>query len=75
MKEYRVNLGENGRIIIPAELRSKMQLNQGDEILLRYDNHSVIMMTMRRAVKEVQEIIMKHNKDNISLTDSFKHNG
>lgn len=74
MKEYRVNLGENGRVIIPAELRNRMQLNQGDEILLRYDNNSVIMMTMKQAVKEVQKIIMEYNKDNISLTDSLKHN-
>jgi len=72
MQEYRATFGENGRIIIPAPLRNIMKLTPGEEILLRYDNNSINILTIKQAVKEAQDIVMQYNKDNISLTDSLK---
>ena len=72
MQEYRATFGENGRIIIPARLRNVMKLTPGEEMLLRYDNNSINILTMKQAVKEAQDIVMQYNKDNISLTDSLK---
>ena len=72
MQEYRATFGENGRIIIPAPLRNIMKLTPGEEMLLRYDNNSINILTMKQAVKEAQNVVMQYNKDNISLTDSLK---
>ncbi len=72
MQEYRATFGENGRLIIPARLRNVMKLTPGEEILLRYDNNSINILTMKQAVKEAQSIVIQYNKDNISLTDSLK---
>ena len=72
MQEYRATFGENGRLIIPARLRNVMKLTPGEEILLRYDNNSINILTMKQAVKEAQNVVMQYNKDNISLTDSLK---
>jgi len=71
MQEYRAIFGKNGRFIIPAPLRNKMKLNPGEEILLRYDNNSINILTMKQAVKEAQDIVMQYNKEHISLTDSL----
>ena len=67
MEEYKTVFGEHGRIIIPAQLRKKMKLNPGDELLLMYDDYSVYMVTMKQAVKEAQETIKQYNQANISL--------
>ncbi len=72
MQEYRATFGENGRIIIPAPLRYMMKLIPGEEILLRYDNNSINILTMKQAVKEAQDIVMQYNKDHISLTSSLE---
>ena len=72
MQEYRATFGENGRIIIPARLRNMMKLIPGEEILIRYDNNSINILTMKQAVKEAQNIVMQYNEDNISLTASLK---
>ncbi|MSO13583.1 AbrB/MazE/SpoVT family DNA-binding domain-containing protein [Rickettsiales endosymbiont of Trichoplax sp. H2] len=71
MQEYRAIFGKNGRLIIPAPLRNKMKLNPGEEILLRYDNNSINILTIKQAVKEAQDIVMQYNKEHISLTDSL----
>lgn len=72
MQEYRATFGENGRIIIPAPLRNMMKLIPGEEILLRYDNNSINILTMKQAVKEAQDIVMQYNKDRVSLTSSLE---
>ena len=72
MQEYRATFGENGRIIIPAPLRNMMKLIPGEEILLRYDNNSINILTMKQAVKEAQDIVMQYNKDHISLTSPLE---
>ena len=72
MQEYRTTFGENGRIIIPAPLRNMMQLTPGEEILLRYDNNSINILTMKQAVKEAQDIVIQYNKEKISLSASLK---
>lgn len=72
MQEYRATFGENGRIIIPAPLRNIMKLIPGEEILLRYDNNSINILTMKQAVKEAQDIVMQYNKDHISLTSPLE---
>lgn len=72
MQEYRGTFGENGRVIIPAPLRNIMKLKPGEEILFRYDNNAINILTMKQAVKEAQNIVMQYNKDNMSLTDSLK---
>ena len=72
MQEYRATFGENGRIIIPAPLRNMMKLIPGEEILLRYDNNSINILTMKQAVKEAQDIVMQYNKNHVSLTSSLE---
>lgn len=72
MQEYRTTFGENGRIIIPAPLRNIMKLIPGEEILLRYDNNSINILTMKQAVKEAQDIVIQYNKEKISLSASLK---
>ena len=72
MQEYRAIFGENGRIIIPAQLRNIMKLTPGEEVILRYDNNSINILTMKQAIKEAQNIVMQYNKDYISLTSSLK---
>jgi hypothetical protein len=49
-----------------------MKLIPGEEILLRYDNNSINILTMKQAVKEAQDIVMQYNKDHISLTSSLE---
>ncbi len=40
-----VKLGQNGRMIIPAEIRHGLNLKEGDELLITTDNKRLILET------------------------------
>jgi AbrB family looped-hinge helix DNA binding protein len=44
---YRVHLGERGRIVLPAELRRRAGLREGDDLVLIYSD-GVIRLASRR---------------------------
>jgi AbrB family looped-hinge helix DNA binding protein len=42
---YRVRLGDRGRLVLPAELRRRAGLEEGQELVLSYERGVVRMMT------------------------------
>ena len=42
---YRVRLGDRGRLVLPAELRRRAGLEEGQELVLSYQNGVVRMST------------------------------
>jgi AbrB family looped-hinge helix DNA binding protein len=71
MNEYRAKLGENGRIIIPAQCRKQLQLEQGEELILRVENAELHIFSLKHSLKKAQALVKRHAK-NKSLVEKLR---
>jgi AbrB family looped-hinge helix DNA binding protein len=51
----RVQVGEKGRIVIPAQIREAMGIGVGDSVDLRFEDHELRVSTRRARIKRAQE--------------------
>jgi len=69
--EYKVTIGENGRILIPAKIREHFKISSGDQIIIQAGDELKII-PVKNMVHQFQSLIKNLNKKNISLVDSLK---
>ena len=48
-------LGEDGRLVIPAALRKELGIHPGDTIVIESDGDSLLLRSHERVLREVQE--------------------
>jgi AbrB family looped-hinge helix DNA binding protein len=51
---FHTRLGDDGRIVIPAECRKRFGLHPGDTVVLEADDDGLHVRSMEQVVKEVQ---------------------
>ncbi len=49
---FSLNLGDRGRLVLPAEIRSKMGLNQGDRLLGTLEPNGSLRLTPYQTLAE-----------------------
>lgn len=69
--EARVQVGEKGRIVIPAEIRQAMGIRVGDLVEMRFDNYELRVSTRRARIRRAQEWARKVIPPGISLADEL----
>ncbi|WP_375327562.1 AbrB/MazE/SpoVT family DNA-binding domain-containing protein [Candidatus Tisiphia endosymbiont of Nemotelus uliginosus] len=69
--EYKVTIGENGRLIIPAKIREHCAISSGDQLMLVLSEELKII-PIKNMVHKFQSFIKSRNKNNISLVNSLK---
>ena len=52
-----IKLGQNGRMIIPAELRHSLNLKEGDELLVTLDNKRLILETEEALLERLYQAV------------------
>lgn len=52
-------INENGRIVIPADIRKEMGLNQGDAVVMTLENGVLKIESHQARVRQVQESLSK----------------
>ena len=57
MREARVRVNQNGRVVIPAEFRAALGIHPGDEIELRMDNDELRITTQKQRILRAQRLI------------------
>lgn len=68
MEEFRVTLGDGGRIIIPAAYRKAMNIRPGDELVLRLQEGELRVFQQMQAMKRLRESVKQRAK-NFSVED------
>lgn len=54
--EAKARINENGRIVIPAEIRQKMGLKPGDTVVMKLDADGELRIESHRArIRQIQE--------------------
>ncbi len=65
--EARTRLSENGRIVIPASIRSSLGLEPGEEVILIVDDGELRVTTSRKRAERAQRLVRRHVPKGVSL--------
>ena len=71
MSEIRTKVAEGGRIVIPAEYRQALDLQVGDEVILRLEEGALRIFTASQAIKYAQELLRPYLPKDRSLSDEL----
>jgi AbrB family looped-hinge helix DNA binding protein len=69
--QAKVQVGEKGRIVIPAEIREAMGIKPGDSVDLQFDSYELRVSTRRARLKRAQERVRKLVPPGVSLADEL----
>ena len=69
--EIRTQIGKNGRIILPARFRKALDIQGGDDILLRLEDGSIRIIPLRQAVALAQQTVRRYVPEGVSLVEAL----
>jgi len=69
---YRVSVAANGRLLLPAEVRKRLGLADGGELLLEETPEGLMLRTIAQAVAHAQAIALRYTANNPNASvDAF----
>jgi len=71
MHSYELPMQENGRIILPVELRRTLALKKGDRVLLMVDGDTITLTTPALRRRQAQEIAARYAVAGVSVVDEY----
>lgn len=71
MQVEKAQLGENGRIVIPAAFRKALGLKGGDVLTMRIDEDGLHIQTKRQALLRSRSIVRAHISADRRLSDEL----
>ena len=69
--ETRIQIRSGGRLIVPVKMRKALNIQVGDEVLVRLEADSIRLIPLRQAVNLAQEIVKKYVPAGRSLVDEL----
>ena len=66
-----VVLGESGRIVLPAAIRSEFGLKTGDRLTVIAKGNRIEILSMQMALKEIRESIIAERGSLEGILDEF----
>ena len=67
-QQARVQIGEGGRLVIPSAFRTALDLQVGDDVLLRLEDGELAIFSPRQAIARAQAIIREFLPEGRSLS-------
>lgn len=71
MAEVRMKLNENGRVVIPSEMRSALGIEPGDELVMRIEDDELRITTLKRRIERAQNQVAKLKSRRGPLVDEL----
>lgn len=69
--EIKTQIGNNGRLVVPAKFRRALQIKAGDELVLRLEKDSLRLIPLHQAVHMAQKQVRKYIPEGVSLVDDL----
>jgi AbrB family looped-hinge helix DNA binding protein len=69
--DAKARLNENGRIVIPAEIRQRLNIKAGDVLLLRVEGDVMVLEPQQARVRRVQESLRQRIPASRVLSDEL----
>jgi AbrB family looped-hinge helix DNA binding protein len=67
----KLKIGPGGRIVIPAAMRDKLGLSEGDALMATYENGELRLISLAESVRQAQALVRKHVPEGVSLVDEL----
>ena len=67
----RAQIGEKGRLVIPAAMREELGIRPGDTVELRVEDHEVRISTRRARIKRAQERVRQFVPEGVLLSEEL----
>ena len=73
MSPIAVNVTQGGRIVIPAEIRQKMGINIGDQVLLSWSDeiHELRIATRKQRLQHAVDLVKRYATATDSVVDEL----
>jgi AbrB family looped-hinge helix DNA binding protein len=71
MPEVRMKINDNGRVVIPSEMRSALGIEPGDELVMRVEDDELRITTLKRRIERAQKHVRAFVKPGTSLVDDL----
>ncbi len=73
MSSIAVQVSQGGRIVIPAEMRQKMGVEVGDQVLLNWseEDQALRVATRKQRLLHARELVKRYAVKNGSVVDAF----
>jgi AbrB family looped-hinge helix DNA binding protein len=68
---FRTRLTQNGRVVIPAGIRDRLGLHEGDEIVMQLKDGEVRMTTQQLRIRQAQRRAAQRLMEGPSLVDEL----
>ncbi len=69
--ENKTRIARGGRIVVPVKLRKALEIQIGDEIVMRLESGSIRLIPLRQAVNLAQKAVRKYVPKGTSLVDEL----
>lgn len=70
--DVRTHIDNNGRLLIPAELRRKYHLDSGSAVVIRIMNNQMQLVSLKQVIAEARDIVKKYVPKGVSLVDELR---
>ena len=64
-------MSSGGRIVIPAEMRKQLEVEPGDEVLMRMKDGELVVYTRLQALRRIQQRMREAIPEGVSLVDEL----
>ncbi len=71
MSDPITRLGQGGRVVIPVEIRQRLELKEGDELLVIEENGEIRLQPYRARLRRIQAQVRQYVPHGVSLADEL----
>ena len=71
MTTVKTHLGKSGRVVIPAQFRKALGVSEGDTLMMTLDDGVIRILTPRKAIQRIQELVRRYVPEGVSLADEL----
>ena len=61
---YHLNVAPNGRVVLPADVRKRLGLSEGGDLLMEETPDGLVLRTIAQAVAHAQAIALRYTANN-----------
>jgi AbrB family looped-hinge helix DNA binding protein len=71
MTEVRTHVDNNGRILIPAQIRKAFDIKAGDVFVMRVIDGEIKMISLKKALEDAQALVKRYVPKEVLMVDEL----